>query len=217
MQCIYSQYFWAQNDVPCQARAAGALEKALGVSESAATSKAGHFSTSLCDSVWRVPSPESKTASGGDGRGRARPGTTNLGCRSAGDHQVPGQVCVSARCRASWDAAPLARQVKEELGKFQGEVCGQLQDTTLCIWARCACRNSCQAIEAVVGFIGQKQGGRTQVSDGHGHCMQGDRGGTHAAELLFWKDLKQLSSEVRKDVEDTACVRACSCWPRSAA
>ena len=95
MQCIYSQYFWAQNDVPCQARAAGALEKALGVSESAATSKAGHFSTSLCDSVWRVPSPESKTASGGDGRGRARPGTTNLGCRSAGDHQVPGQVCVS--------------------------------------------------------------------------------------------------------------------------
>ena len=145
MQCIYSQYFWAQNDVPCQARAAGALEKALGVSESAATSKAGHFSTSLC--------------------------------RSAGDHQVPGQVCVSARCRASWDAAPLARQVKEELGKFQGEVCGQLQDTTLCIWARCACRNSCQAIEAVVGFIGQKQGGRTQVSDGHGHCMQGDRKG----------------------------------------
>ena len=26
-----------------------------------------------------------------------------------------------------------ARQVKEELGKFQGEVCGQLQDTALCI------------------------------------------------------------------------------------
>ena len=25
-------------------------------------------------------------------------------------------------------AAPFARQVKEELGKFQGEVCGQLQD-----------------------------------------------------------------------------------------
>ena len=81
---------------------------------------------------FEIPKKENNFT-GGDGRGRASPGTTNLGFRSAGDHQVPPAgltlllPCILGR------ACARARQVKEELGKFQGEVCGQLQDTALCI------------------------------------------------------------------------------------